>query len=391
MAALFLPKEKSQIIVSWYINNAQKIYIPPEITDTCLTFYHLFETPMMAGVSEKNFYKTYWLEFNETRVLGSGFYCRYGSNLYIRNITRKADKKLFGLYLSKRKGKTIIQNKSWCKCITLLQKFSYCPNIINITNFCLAKKRIYIVVEIAEKGSLFGQITNKTICDNFNEFHILNIIKQIAIGLRHIHSEKYIHGSLNAYNIRYCEGIIKIGGFISCNSCNENEWLLNIPEKALIDYSSPEIIKLQIRKNMTINEKAIEFGYNMSTDIWSLGVIAYVLLGALSPFKVTKKDNVTSDFMQYGLLKMMKERENCLTEYRFPNHSNWSNVSKEAQDLSDKLLVFDKCKRLTASEILKHPWMNLRENVCKAFDGSYMKQLSQFKTGNVKYKTLDCK
>jgi len=100
------------------------------------------------------------------------------------------------------------------------------------------------------------------------------------------------------------------------------------------DYVAPEVI-------------TAEGSYDKSVDMWSCGVITYVLLCGFSPF-------LSSD--QTGLFeKIMK------AEYDFPD-PEWTHISDNAKDFIRKLLVKDRGVRYTASQCLEHPWLNGGEN-----------------------------
>lgn len=83
-------------------------------------------------------------------------------------------------------------------------------------------------------------------------------------------------------------------------------------------------------------------GYDKEVDLWSIGVITYILLCGFPPFY---NENLPELFEQ-----IMK------AEYDFPEEY-WGHVSKEAKDFIRKLLVVDPSKRLTSKAALAHPWL----------------------------------
>jgi len=88
--------------------------------------------------------------------------------------------------------------------------------------------------------------------------------------------------------------------------------------------------------------------YDQQSDMWSVGVIMYLLLGGDLPFS--------------GRTQKELFRSIVFGDYEFPEKS-WSHVSDEAKDLVKKLLVTDPAKRLTSRAAMQSPWMRQRDNL----------------------------
>jgi len=84
-------------------------------------------------------------------------------------------------------------------------------------------------------------------------------------------------------------------------------------------------------------------GYDKEVDMWSIGVITYILLCGFPPFY---NDSLPELFEQ-----IMK------ADYDFPD-DYWKDVSEEAKDFIRRLLVVEPSKRMTGKEALKHPWLH---------------------------------
>lgn len=96
-------------------------------------------------------------------------------------------------------------------------------------------------------------------------------------------------------------------------------------------YVAPEVLSKDPKK-----------GYGKEVDMWSIGVIFYILLCGFPPFY--DEDNAV-------LFNSIRKGE-----YEFPS-PYWDSVSTEAKDLVSKLLVVDPSQRLTAQQTLNHPWL----------------------------------
>eukprot|EP00298_Acanthocystis_sp_HF-20_P007723 c17244_g1_i2.p1 GENE.c17244_g1_i2~~c17244_g1_i2.p1 ORF type:complete len:191 (+),score=75.90 c17244_g1_i2:48-620(+) len=108
-------------------------------------------------------------------------------------------------------------------------------------------------------------------------------------------------------------------------------------------------------------------GYGPEVDMWSIGVITYVLLCGFAPFFDENRDAL--------LRKILKG------EYSFPS-PYWDDISREAVDFIEKLLVMDPAVRLTPQQALDHVWMGttqnnpaqIRTDRLKAFHDSFSKK-----------------
>jgi len=90
-------------------------------------------------------------------------------------------------------------------------------------------------------------------------------------------------------------------------------------------------------------EVLLSQGYDKEVDLWSIGVITYILLCGFPPFY--------SEHVQELFEQIMNAR------YDFPEEY-WITISDEAKDFVSKLLVADRLNRMTAKQALEHPWLN---------------------------------
>jgi len=112
-------------------------------------------------------------------------------------------------------------------------------------------------------------------------------------------------------------------------------------------YVAPEVLK---------NEP-----YDRAVDLWSLGVILYILLCGFPPFYHESTAQ---------LYKQIKKGE-----YDFPD-PYWTDISAEAKDMVSRLLTVNPKKRITAEGVLQHPWITGQASD-KAFGSSHNERLKQ--------------
>ena len=193
------------------------------------------------------------------------------------------------------------------------------PNIVNMYEYLEDEKRFYIVTEICKGGELFDEIINRA---KFDEHDAAVVMKQLLSAVNYCHSNNIVHRDLKPENIlleqdRDLEKI-KIVDFGTSLMFDPER---NMDEKlGTAYYIAPEVIK----KN-----------YNEKCDVWSAGVILYILLSGEPPFNDPKADNDA----------IMKKVE--IGTYDIDN-GVWRSISEEAKDLVRKMLTYDPAERISA-------------------------------------------
>lgn len=208
--------------------------------------------------------------------------------------------------------------------VEILKKLIH-PNIMQIFEFYEDKKTFYIISEICEGGELFAQIVDK---GSFNEKDAAHIIKQILSAVNYIHSNNIVHRDLKPENILLDmnnNDVIKIIDWGTARFFEKNKKMNKISGTPY--YIAPEVL----------NEK-----YDEKCDVWSCGVIMYILLCGYPPF------NGDSD---NDILNRIREGN-----FVYPEEE-WADVSKDAKDLINKMLKKNPEERLSAADALKHKWV----------------------------------
>ncbi|CAD8124806.1 unnamed protein product [Paramecium sonneborni] len=195
------------------------------------------------------------------------------------------------------------------------------PNIIGFYGFFQTEKRVYLMLEWAPLGDLYG-LMKKQPNRRFNEDMASNIIKQITMAIGYMHSMNVIHRDLKPENILcFNNDIFKISDF---------GWSVHTPSNkrktlcGTLDYLCPEMINYQSHDNRV--------------DVWTIGVLAYELVVGRPPFE------------SYNEQDTKKKIINLI--FQFPN---WS--SKDFQNFVKGILQHDCNKRPSIIQILNHPWI----------------------------------
>merc|ERR1719158_1507501 len=219
--------------------------------------------------------------------------------------------------------------------IDLHWRASGCRTIVNIKdvfeNTYNGQRCLLVVMECMEGGELFNRIQERTA---FNEREAAEIVKDICIAVKFLHDMNLAHRDLKPENLLYTRrdnfGVLKLTDFGFAKETLTRDTLQTPCYTPY--YVAPEVLG---------PEK-----YDKSCDIWSPGVIMYILLGGFPPF-----------YSNHGLAISpgMKKRIRS-GQYEFPK-PEWENISKDAKGLIQGMLITDPAKRLTIDEVIKHKWI----------------------------------
>ncbi|XP_059840033.1 MAP kinase-interacting serine/threonine-protein kinase 1-like isoform X1 [Hypanus sabinus] len=228
-------------------------------------------------------------------------------------------------------------------------------NILELFEFFEDEAHFYLVFEKMRGGSILTHIQRRK---HFNEREASIVVKDIAAALDFLHNKGIAHRDLKPENI-LCEFAEKINPVKICDfdlgsgvklssACTP----ITTPELMTpcgsVEYMAPEVVE-------TFTEEA-SF-YDKRCDLWSLGVILYILLSGNPPFV----GNCGTD-CGWDRGEACRACQNMLFEsiqegkYDFPE-KDWAHVSNGAKDLICKLLVRDAKDRLSAAQVLQHSWV----------------------------------
>lgn len=241
-----------------------------------------------------------------------------------------------------------------------VETFHHCqghPNILQLIEFFEDKEKFYLVFEKINGGPLLARIQENIY---FSEHDAAQIMKEIASGLNFLHKKGIAHRDLKPENI-LCVNLsticpIKICDFDLGSGINfTTDVSESIATPQLLtpvgsaEFMAPEVVDLFVGER--------ESSYDKRCDLWSMGVIAYILLSGYPPFSGNCEDDCgwnrgeNCQRCQELLFESIREGR-----FNFPEN-DWQFVSKDAKDLISNLLVKEASKRLSAEAVLDHPWI----------------------------------
>ncbi|XP_061296862.1 serine/threonine-protein kinase 33 isoform X3 [Bos javanicus] len=208
-------------------------------------------------------------------------------------------------------------------------------HIIHLEQVFETPKKMYLVMELCEDGELKEILERK---GHFSENETRWIIQSLASAIAYLHNKDIVHRDLKLENI-----MVK-SSFIDAN----NEMNLNIKVTdfglAVKKHGRSEVM-LQTTCGTPIYmapEVINAHDYSQQCDIWSIGVIMYILLCGKAPFMASSEEK---------LFELIKKGE-----LHFKN-SIWNSISDCAKSVLKQLMKVDPAHRITAKELLDNQWL----------------------------------
>lgn len=193
------------------------------------------------------------------------------------------------------------------------------------------KKEMCLVLELIEGGELFERV----ISDDFilTEKACSIFVRQICEGVEYMHTKSILHLDMKPENILCLTRTGNTIKIIDFGLARKYE-----PDKKLqVLFGTPEFVAPEV-----VNFDKVSY----TTDMWSVGVICYVLISGLSPFMGD------SDLETMGNVTK--------AEFDFDDES-FDKISDTAKEFISSLLIKDMTKRMTATQCLNHPWLKKDE------------------------------
>lgn len=240
-----------------------------------------------------------------------------------------------------------------------VETFHHCqghPNIIQLIEFFEDEERFYLVFEKVNGGPLLTRIQEHI---HFTEREASQIIGDLASALQFLHVKGIAHRDLKPENIlcvypdklspvKICDFDLSSGIKFNSNLASPLSTPQLLTPVGSAEFMAPEVVEAFIGESNS---------YDKRCDLWSLGVIMYILLCGYPPFYGSCGSDCGwergENCQACQELLFTSIQEGC---YDFPERE-WADISEEAKDLIRSLLVKEASHRLSAECVLTHPWM----------------------------------
>lgn len=201
------------------------------------------------------------------------------------------------------------------------------PHIVPLIDFFEEKDCYFLVMELMSGGDLFDRIGKKK---TYSEEDARDLAVKMLKAMSYCHSHRVAHCDMKPKNLLLMSednhSYIKLADFGFAARCHTEKCLTK--QCGTPFFVSPEILMRQ--------------PYDQQSDMWSVGCIIFLLLSGNLPFM--------------GRSQKELFRKIVSGKYEF-KEADWANVSPDAKDLVQKLLVLNPDERITSSQALRHKWM----------------------------------
>ncbi|CAD8138169.1 unnamed protein product [Paramecium octaurelia] len=243
-----------------------------------------------------------------------------------------------------RKDK-IEQKDNMIQEVSILKELDH-PNIVSVYELYEDEQYVYIITEYLSGGELFEKINE---IDHFDETIAAGYMRKILEAVNYCHNKNVVHRDLKPENIifesRKVNSSLKIIDFGTAKELLESKKLsqrIGTPY-----YIAPEVINKQ---------------YDKKCDVWSCGVILFIMLCGFPPFNGQSQQELYQR-IQAGV-------------YSF-DEPEWKEISEDAKDLIKKMLVTDPDKRISAQDALQHEWIKITQKE-KKLNHKSLENLARF-------------
>eukprot|EP00924_Labyrinthula_sp_SR-Ha-C_P009653 augustus_masked-scaffold_22-processed-gene-2.43-mRNA-1 protein AED:0.08 eAED:0.21 QI:0/-1/0/1/-1/1/1/0/368 len=270
------------------------------------------------------FHKKYLLT---DKILGTGSYAQ------VRLAKLKTTMDVVAVKIIRKGGLSKRELTGLHKEVNILSSLSH-KNVVAIFDHYDTEKAMYIVMEYVDGGELFESLATKS----YTEEDVKKVIFTLAQALKHCKENGVIHRDLKPQNLLLTRnGEVKLADFNLSIKIDKDQANFSLLQTACgtPNYVSPEVLSMK--------------PYSYKCDIWSLGVVTFLLLsGGYLPFNVDEEGEEGKDL----LLELVR-----IGRWDFTPREAWKDISPDAKDFLRKVMEARPERRVNYDELLHHRWM----------------------------------
>ena len=280
--------------------------------------YHKWIKNLRKAVDYEDLYKSYEMK----DIIGTG---RFGT---IRVGFHKIKNRYVAIKIINKTKTSEIDMENIRHQIEIL-KIATDEFVLQLLDIIENESYLYIITELCKGGDLYSYLNQRSF--KIPETKAAKLIYKLAKSVSFLHALGIIHRDLKPENILMTdmtdEADIRISDFCICKRLEPEETTKEIV--GTLGYMAPEVL--------------MGMDYNFSSDVWSIGVIAYLLLTGYLPFDDEESDKEVI-------------RKTLFESIPFDNDS-WKNISHQAKEFIKRILIKDKNQRMTIEDILHDQWL----------------------------------
>jgi len=208
--------------------------------------------------------------------------------------------------------------------VDIMKKVKH-PNCVQMFDLFDTKKKLCMVLELLRGGELFDRIVKKR---HFTEQGAASVVQSVVQAIQYLHKIGVVHRDLKPENLLFLT--------------KEEDSVLKVTDFGLAKFTQVKMATACGTPGYVAPEILSGKPYGPEVDLWSTGVILYILLCGFPPFFDENTANL------YRTIKAGK--------FDFPS-PYWDDISDPAKNLVCRLLTVDPKQRATPEQVLAHPWV----------------------------------
>ncbi|XP_057450023.1 calcium-dependent protein kinase 1-like [Lotus japonicus] len=224
-------------------------------------------------------------------------------------------------------------------------------NVVELKGAYEDRHSVNLIMELCAGGELFDRIISK---GHYSERAAANLCRQIVTVVHNCHTMGVMHRDLKPENFLFL-------------SKDENSPLKATDFGLSVFFKPGDVFKDLVGSAYYVAPEVLRRSYGPEADIWSAGVILYILISGVPPFWAENEQGIFDAILR-GHIDFVSDP--------------WPSVSSNAKDLVKKMLRADPKERISAVEALSHPWMREDGAPDKPLDIAVLSRMKQFRAMN---------